>query len=224
MASTSGLSLQRLLCDGQPLVAAEASRLLEDDLILGVIGDHGVESLGPVDRRGRADGALQLHDLAALRKDLHEVLALLLAAADVVGADVTQSLDALHGAVDGHNRDAGVDDRLNRRGERLHVLRRDDHTVDSLGDRRLEVGGLGRRVVLTVLHDQFDVELSGLLFGNVHHVDEEGEIEPYAPRRRSEAVRPVGPPLGRRPGAPRLTDQTIESPRADVKLTGVSHR
>ena len=70
---------------------------------------------------------------------------LLLAAADIVGTDVTQNLDALHGAVDGHERDAGVDDRLYRRGQRLCILGRDDDAVDSLRDRSLELGQELRR-------------------------------------------------------------------------------
>ena len=84
----------------------------------------------------------------------------------------------LDGAVDGHDRDAGVDDRLDRRGERLDVLGRDDDAVDALGDRRLDAGRLRRRVVLAVLLDQLDVELGGLVAGDVHHVDEEREVEP----------------------------------------------
>jgi hypothetical protein len=90
---------------------------------------------------------------------------------------VAQNLDALHCAIDCHDRDAGVNDRLHRWGERLGIPGRYDNAVDSLGDRRLKVGRLRRRIVLAILYDQLDIELGGLLFGNVHHMHEEGEVE-----------------------------------------------
>ena len=85
-------------------MSKEPSCLLEDDLVLGVIGDHGVESRRAVDRRGVTNRALQLDHVASLREDFHPVLALLLTAADIVSTDVAQNLDALHGAVDRHER------------------------------------------------------------------------------------------------------------------------
>src|SRR3954471_19224788 len=97
-------------------------------------GDDGIESFGTVDRRRGADGALQLDDLAAIRQDLHKVLALLLTAANIVSADMGQRRGALHGPVDSHDWDVGVDDGLNRRGQSLRILRRDDYTVDTLGN------------------------------------------------------------------------------------------
>ena len=81
------------------------------------------------------------------------------------------SVDA---AVDGDDRHAGVHRFLQRRRERIDLVRRDDDAVDALGDGGLDVGGLLRRRALAVgLHDLDVAELVGLGMDLLHHVDEE---------------------------------------------------
>ena len=89
--------------------------------------------------------------VGAVREELHDQLALRLAALDVVGADMGE--DARHvvdAPVDGDHRDAGVDRLLQRRRHGVDVVRADDDAVDALRDRRLDVGGLLGRLVLPV--------------------------------------------------------------------------
>ena len=92
----------------QALGAVEAGRLLEDDLVFvaGLV-EHVVQALVAVDRRARARLALQVDDRRAVREQLHDQIALRLAALDVVGADMGEDARHLrHAAVDGHHRHA----------------------------------------------------------------------------------------------------------------------
>ena len=190
------IGLQRLLGHRQCLVAGEARRLIEDDLDLGMILDGRLESRRAVDRRGRADLALELDDLATVRQQAQQELALLLATAHVVSADVSERVRAGDVAVDGDDRNTGVDGCLDRRSERLDVLRRDDDAIDALGDRRFEPGRLGGRVVLAVLLDQLDVELVPALSRAMFIMcTKKGKLSP-GPRRRSSACRPARPRRG----------------------------
>ena len=72
--------------------------------------EHVVQALVAVDGRAGAGRALQVDDVRAVREQLHDQLALRLAALDVVGADMGE--DARHlvdAPVDRDDRDAGVD-------------------------------------------------------------------------------------------------------------------
>ena len=85
--------------------------------------------------------------VGAVREELHDQLALGLAALDVVGADMGQDArNLVDAAVDGDDRNAGVDRLLERRRHGVDLARADDDAVDALDDRRLDVGGLLRRL------------------------------------------------------------------------------
>jgi hypothetical protein len=101
-----------------PSARAKFAGLLEDDLdrLLGV--DDVVEALLAVDSRRRARLALELEDRPTVRQDLDQVLALELAAADVVRPDVGQRGDVGHVPVDRDDHQASVDRRLDGRRQR----------------------------------------------------------------------------------------------------------
>ena len=71
-----------------------------------------------------------------------------------MGEDARHLVDA---AVDGDDRNAGVDRLLERRRHGVDVVRADDDAVDALGDRGLDVGGLLGRAALAVALDDVDV-------------------------------------------------------------------
>ena len=88
--------------------------------------------------------------VGAVGEQLEQRLALLLAAEDVVGADVGQGGHAVDGAVDGDDRDAGVDGFLDRRRHAVGRDRADQEAVDLLGDGGFDVSGLLGHLVLAV--------------------------------------------------------------------------
>ena len=110
---------------------------------------------------------------------------------------------AVDPAVDGDDRDAGVDRRLQRRRHRHRVERADDDAVDALGDRGLDVGGLLGGLVLAVGLDQRDAaDLVASVAQLLLHVHEERELQRR--QRRGE---------GQHPGQPRESPRTTRQAR-----------
>ena len=108
MASGLGVAPRQFSVTREALVAGELAGLLAGDLDLRVAVDDVVQALGAVDGRGGAGRADQLEDGGALGEEFEQRLALLLAAQDVVGADVRQRVHVGDRAVDGDDRDAGI--------------------------------------------------------------------------------------------------------------------
>ncbi len=168
---------QAVLGDGQALVAVEVAGLLADDLDVAGRVDDVVKAGRAVDGGRSAGRAEQLDDLGAVGEHAEDGLALLLAADDVVGAHMAQqAVHALDTAVDGDDRDAGVDDLLDDGCQAFSRPRADDETVIALGDDAFQVGDLLGGVVLAVEGDDLDVaHLGGLVAHLLLHVHEEGE-------------------------------------------------
>ena len=113
--------------------------------------EHVVQALAAVDGRAGAWRALQVDDVGAVREELHDQLALRLAALDVVGADMGKDArNVVDAPIDGDDRDAGIDRLLQRRRHGVDFARADDDAVDALDDRSLDIGGLLRRLILPV--------------------------------------------------------------------------
>ena len=95
----------------RPLARAKLAVCSKTNLYLsGSRVEDVVQALVAVDGGARAGLALQVHDRRAVREELHDQLALRLAALDVVGADMGE--DARHlvdAPVDGDDRNAGID-------------------------------------------------------------------------------------------------------------------
>ena len=87
------------------------------------------------------------------------------------------AFDRRHAAVDGDDRNAGLDGLLQRRRHGVDLVRADHDALHPLGDRRLDVGGLLGRRYLAVTLDRFIALIHNLRFEGVHHMNEEGEAE-----------------------------------------------
>ncbi len=117
IASGLPLAAEAGLGDREALGAGEVGGLLEDDLVLVLDRvEDVVDALVAVDGGAGAGLALQVDDFRAVREGLMHRLGLGLAALDVVGADMGEdAFDAVDAAVDGDDRDAGVDRLLDGR-------------------------------------------------------------------------------------------------------------
>jgi hypothetical protein len=121
---------------------------------------------------------------------------------------------------------------LDRRPEGGAVVRADDEAGDPLGDRRLEVGRLlgrgGPALLLAVERQELDAaQLFGVLLGQVHHVDEEGEVQPRHREGDLERLLGAGQPgrrRQRRRHARRPGDLDQPSPRDVGVHEPVRHR
>ena len=138
---------------------------------------HVVQTLVAVDCRARAGLTLQVGDRRSIGEQLHDEIALSLAALDVVGADMAENARRRrHPPVDGDDRHLGVDRLLQRRRHRVDVDRADHDAFDALGQRRLDVGGLFGRRVLAIALDRCEALLRRFGVERLHHVDEERKV------------------------------------------------
>src|SRR5439155_4775471 len=138
--------------DGQALVAGKPGGLLEDDLVFVLHRvEHIVKALVAVDRRRGAGLALQVDDRSTFREQFQDQFTLSLAALDIVRTHMGEdAFDRWYAAVDGDDRDAGLDGLLKCGSHGVDLIRADHDALDALGNRRLDVGRLFGRGDLAV--------------------------------------------------------------------------
>ncbi len=107
--------------------------------------------------RRRTRQAAELDDVALAVEDRVGEYAGGCSDGDVVGADEGGVAVALDLPVDDDDRNAGLEDPLDHRGERLGLVGRDDQQVDLLLQEVLDVGYLLGVVLLSIGHDDVQV-------------------------------------------------------------------
>jgi hypothetical protein len=100
------------------------------------------------------------------------------------------AFDRWYAAVDGDDRDAGLDGLLKCGSHGVDLIRADHDAFDALGYRRLDVGRLFGRGDLAVGLDSLIALLLDLRLEGVHHMHEEGKAQ--ARHRRQDLVSSQG--------------------------------